>query len=150
MRAIPYVSGWTISPDVVAKNFARDEAAPFEKLENTDTYHLVDGWPVKLLPKEWDRYVAALQGLEAELREQLLTLLGRLAQRHGRLQRPHGRSEHHDTEPHRRHRLIHRRWSGSRDAVPHPFAVWRLQPGGPRRRGRSAAGWTASGSSTRT
>ncbi len=70
VRVIPYVTGWTISPDVVAKNFARDEAAPFEKLENTDTYHLVDGRPVKLLPKEWDRYVAALQGLEAELREQ--------------------------------------------------------------------------------
>ncbi|NPC57854.1 hypothetical protein [Caenimonas soli] len=69
VRAIPYVTGWTISPDVVAKNFARDEAAPFEKLEHTDTYHLVGGAPVKLLPKEWDRYVAALQGLEAELRE---------------------------------------------------------------------------------
>lgn len=69
VRAIPYVSGWTISPDVVAKNFAREEASPFEKLENTDTYHLVEGEPVKLLPKEWDRYVAALQGLEAELRE---------------------------------------------------------------------------------
>lgn len=70
VRAIPYVTGWTISPDVVAKNFARDEATPFEKLENTDTYHLVDGRVVKLLPKEWDRYVAGLQGLEAELREQ--------------------------------------------------------------------------------
>lgn len=69
VRAIPYVTGWTISPDVVAKNFARDEAAPFKKLEHTDTYHLVDGAPVKLLPKEWDRYVASLQGLEAELRE---------------------------------------------------------------------------------
>lgn len=69
VRAIPYVTGWTISPDVVAKNFAREEASPFEKLEQTDTYHLVNGEPVKLLPKEWDRYVAALQGLEAELRE---------------------------------------------------------------------------------
>jgi len=69
VRAIPYVTGWTISPDVVAQNFARDAAPPFEKLENTDTYHLVDGRVVKLLPKEWDRYVAALQGLEAELRE---------------------------------------------------------------------------------
>ncbi|WP_382155482.1 hypothetical protein [Hydrogenophaga sp. ANAO-22] len=39
-------------------------------MENTDTYHLVDGVPTKLLPKEWDRYVAAVQGLEAELREQ--------------------------------------------------------------------------------
>lgn len=68
VRAIPYVTGWTISPDVVATNFAREAGAPFEKLQNTDTYHLVDGRPVKLLPKEWDRYVAALKGLEAALR----------------------------------------------------------------------------------
>jgi hypothetical protein len=68
VRAIPYVTGWSISPDVVANSFAR-EAAPFEKLKNTDTYHLVDDRPVKLLPKEWDRYVANLRGLEAELRE---------------------------------------------------------------------------------
>jgi len=70
VRAIPYVSGWTISPDVVAKNFARGQPSPFAKLQNTDTFHLVDGRPVKLLPKEWDRYVAGLQGLEAELRDQ--------------------------------------------------------------------------------
>lgn len=69
VRAIPYVTGWTISPDVVAENFARSATAGFEKLENTDTYHVVNVQPVKLLPKEWDRYVASLQGLDAELRE---------------------------------------------------------------------------------
>lgn len=68
VRAIPYVTGWSISPDVVARNFAR-QGGPFQELENTDTYHLVEGSPAKLLPKEWDRYVADLQGLEAELRE---------------------------------------------------------------------------------
>lgn len=70
VRAIPYVTGWTISPDELAKSFAKSQAAPFEKLCNTDTYHLLDGKPAKLLPKEWDRYVAALEGLEAGLREQ--------------------------------------------------------------------------------
>jgi len=70
VRAIPYVSGWALSPDVVAQNFAKAAAESFEKLENTDTYHLVDGKPIKLLPKEWDRHVAALNGLEAQLREQ--------------------------------------------------------------------------------
>lgn len=69
VRAIPYATGWTISPDVVAREFAR-QSGPFQGMENTDTYHLVDGVPTKLLPKEWDRYVAAVQGLEAELREQ--------------------------------------------------------------------------------
>ncbi len=69
VRAIPYATGWTISPDVVAREFAR-ESGPFQGMEKTDTYHLVEGIPTKLLPKEWDRYVAAVQGLEAELREQ--------------------------------------------------------------------------------
>lgn len=70
VRAIPYVSGWTLSPDVVAQCFAKVAPEGFEKLEHTDSFHLVDGEAVKLLPKEWDRYVAALEGLEAQLREQ--------------------------------------------------------------------------------
>jgi hypothetical protein len=69
VRAIPYVTGWTISPDVVAREFARD-SGPFQGMENTHTYHLVQGVATRVLPKEWDRYVAALQGLEADLREQ--------------------------------------------------------------------------------
>lgn len=70
VRAIPYVSGWALSPDVVAQNFARSASESFAKLENTYSYHLVDGKPVKLLPKEWDRHIAVLNGLEAQLKEQ--------------------------------------------------------------------------------
>ncbi|WP_457354391.1 hypothetical protein [Roseateles sp. P5_D6] len=70
VRAIPYVSGWALSPDMVAQNFARAATEGFEKLESTDTYHLGDGGPVKLLPKEWDRPIAALQGLQAQLKEE--------------------------------------------------------------------------------
>jgi hypothetical protein len=70
VRAIPYVSGWNLSPDEVAKQFARDVSPGFEKLANTDTYHMQYDSVVKLLPKEWDPYVAALQGLERELKEQ--------------------------------------------------------------------------------
>jgi hypothetical protein len=70
VRAIPYVTGWTLSPDVVAKNFARQEASSFAKLQNTNTYHIRNGRVFTRLPKEWDMHVAALQGFEAELREQ--------------------------------------------------------------------------------
>lgn len=70
VRAIPYVTGWMISPDVVASNFARDESKAFELLRNTSSYHLVSGSVIKLLPKEWDRYVAALRALESALSRQ--------------------------------------------------------------------------------
>lgn len=70
VRALPYVTGWLISPDIVASNFARSEKGPSELLENTDSYHLVGERVVKLLPKEWDRYVVALRALSAELYEQ--------------------------------------------------------------------------------
>ncbi len=68
VRAIPYVTGWTVSPDVVARDFARVNGV-FQGLENTSSHHLVNGEPTTMLPKEWDRYVAALQGLEADLKE---------------------------------------------------------------------------------
>jgi hypothetical protein len=68
VRAIPYVTGWSISPDVVAKQFARKPSGGFEQLEHTDTYHRPGGRVVKLLPKEWDAHVTALEGLEAELK----------------------------------------------------------------------------------
>ena len=68
VRAIPYVTGWTLSPDVVAREFARRMASPFERISNTEAYHLHDGEAVKVLPKEWDSYVARLDGLEAEMR----------------------------------------------------------------------------------
>lgn len=68
VRAIPYVSGWSISPDVVAKQLARAAADGFQKLQHTDAYHRPGGRVVKLLPKEWDAYVAALDGFEAELK----------------------------------------------------------------------------------
>jgi hypothetical protein len=69
VRAIPYVTGWTISPDVVAESFAKAAVPGFEKLRNTGTYHTRDGQVVKLLPKEWDACVAALSGLQAALKE---------------------------------------------------------------------------------
>lgn len=70
VRALPYVTGWLISPDIVASNFARSETGASELLKSTDSYHLVGERVVKLLPKEWDRYVVALRALSAELHEQ--------------------------------------------------------------------------------
>lgn len=68
VRAIPYVTGWKISPDDVARHFAKGIGPPFAQLTNVSAYHLVDNVAVKVMPKEWDAYVAELDGLEAELK----------------------------------------------------------------------------------
>ena len=72
VRAIPYVAPWDqLSPDAVALQLARHpRAAPgFPSLKNLSVYHLVDGQPCSVLPREWDATVANLVGLEAEIRE---------------------------------------------------------------------------------
>lgn len=69
VRAIPHITGWQLSPDEVAGQFARSIGKPFAKLQNTCAYRLKDGTPAKVLPKQWDVIVAELEGLEAEIRE---------------------------------------------------------------------------------
>lgn len=68
IRAIPYVTGWGLSPDEVAKHFAKAMGKPFGRLENTSAHILAGDQQRQVLPKEWDLYVAALDGLEAELK----------------------------------------------------------------------------------
>jgi hypothetical protein len=68
VRAIPYVTGWCMSPDDVAKQLAQVTGEPFARLRTTLAYFLNGGTPRKMLPKEWDRYVATLDGLEAGIR----------------------------------------------------------------------------------
>lgn len=69
VRAIPYVTGWQFSPDLVAQEFARTIGAPFAALQSVTTYHLQESTPVAVLPKEWDRVVATLAALEVRLRD---------------------------------------------------------------------------------
>lgn len=69
VRAIPYVTGWRYSPDVVAESLARATAAPFEKLRNLVAYHRPAGRPVQVMPCEWNAVVVQVKGFEAGLHE---------------------------------------------------------------------------------
>jgi hypothetical protein len=63
VRSIPYVTGWLMSPDVVAKKFAHDEpfsARPFEIAAYYKVYE--NCRPMK--PKEWDGILAEIKELE--------------------------------------------------------------------------------------
>lgn len=70
VRAIPYVTGWRYSPDVVAESLARVTAAPFEKLRNLVAYHRPAGKALLVMASEWTAVMAEVKGFEAELREQ--------------------------------------------------------------------------------
>ena len=70
VRAIPYVTGWQYSPDVVAESLARATAAPFEKLRSLVAYHRPTGKPQPVMSCEWSAPLAEVKGFEAELREQ--------------------------------------------------------------------------------
>ncbi len=70
VRAIPYVTGWVVSPDVVARDFASCVGAPFVRLKNLVAYQLHNDEPIEVLPKEWDRYEAKFLGFEADLKSQ--------------------------------------------------------------------------------
>lgn len=58
VRALPYVTGWTMSSDVVAKSLARTTF--FDRLKGVKAYHLSSQGVAPMLPKEWD-------GIEADL-----------------------------------------------------------------------------------
>lgn len=61
IRALPFITGWTLSPDVIAMAFANTDHWT-TRLEGVRVYHLLpDGEYAAMLPKEWD-------GLEAELK----------------------------------------------------------------------------------
>ncbi|MEA3274788.1 MAG: hypothetical protein U9Q81_05755 [Pseudomonadota bacterium] len=66
VRALPFVTGWTLSPDVVATELA--ESTELSRLTKLRACHLNEyGDLVEMLPKEWDRIVADLKALSAKL-----------------------------------------------------------------------------------
>lgn len=69
VRAIPYVTGWRYSPDVVAESLARATAAPFEKLRSLVAYHRPASKPLPVMPHEWNAVVVQVKGFEAGLHE---------------------------------------------------------------------------------
>ena len=67
VRAIPFVTGWSMSPEIVASSLAHKDPAP--KLREIAAYHLlVDDEFAKVLPKEWDGVEAELQNLSDTLK----------------------------------------------------------------------------------
>lgn len=67
VRAIPYVTGWTMSPDKVAAVMAHTD--PITKMRAVGSYQLDgSGRPRKTLPKDWDQYVAGMEALAARLK----------------------------------------------------------------------------------
>lgn len=68
VRAIPFVTGWMVSPDVVAKSFAKTDHW-ITRLEGVTTYLLAtDGNYYPMLPKEWDGIDAEIQILSEKLK----------------------------------------------------------------------------------
>lgn len=67
VRAIPFITGWKMSPDMVASALARTDLA--QRLEKVPAYHLQpDGSFAPMLPKEWDGIQADLQILSDKLK----------------------------------------------------------------------------------
>lgn len=66
VRAIPYITGWCLSPDEIAKHLARKTDA-FARMQHTFAFHLVGGSPVKMQPIEWDAFLVKIDALAADL-----------------------------------------------------------------------------------
>ena len=63
VRAIPFVTGWMMSPDVVAKAFAHADNW-ITKLIRVYAFNLSDeGRYAQTLPKEWDGIISELESL---------------------------------------------------------------------------------------
>jgi len=63
VRAIPYITGWSMSPDVVALTLAHTDHWR-ASLMNLFAYHLSNnGQFAQMLPKEWDGLIAQLESL---------------------------------------------------------------------------------------
>jgi len=70
VRAIPYVTGWDISPDEVARSLARKIRGGFpNRLENVVAFHRGQDAQNEILPKEWDSIHVRLKSLEAQSRK---------------------------------------------------------------------------------
>lgn len=70
VRTLPFITGWMLSPDVVAMAFANTDHW-VTRLEGVTSYHLMpNGQYAPMLPKEWDIFEADLQILSDKLKLQ--------------------------------------------------------------------------------
>lgn len=66
VRLIPFITGWDVSPDQVANILAHKEK--FDRFGELFAYHLQDGDPSRILPKEWDGILLSLEVLSDKLK----------------------------------------------------------------------------------
>lgn len=67
VRAIPFVTGWELSPDIVAKALAMDQSWP-DRLKGLRAHHIVNDIEIaEMLPKEWDITIRELKALSDSL-----------------------------------------------------------------------------------
>lgn len=66
VRGIPFVTGWTMSPDVVASSLAQTDR--ITRLRGVTAYHLSENDVAPMLPKEWDGVEAELEALSDKLK----------------------------------------------------------------------------------
>jgi hypothetical protein len=60
VRAIPFITGWVMSPDNIAASLANNDLS--KKFQGLFAYHLSpDGRPARLLPRDWDAINAGLE-----------------------------------------------------------------------------------------
>ncbi len=62
VRAIPFVTGWNMSPDMVATGLAHTDEA--KRLKGVFAHRIVDNEIVAVMPKHWDAIKVALAGLD--------------------------------------------------------------------------------------
>ncbi len=66
VRAIPFATGWVLSPDVLAKDLAHASELP--RLHEPRSFCLTDDGESRIMyPKEWDIVIADLKSLSSEL-----------------------------------------------------------------------------------
>ncbi len=69
VRAIPFVTGWSLAPVELAAELAQTRKN-FTCLKGLIAYHVQDGAPCRVLPKEWDAVEAKIKGFEADTQAQ--------------------------------------------------------------------------------
>ncbi|MDV2116474.1 hypothetical protein [Alcaligenes faecalis] len=70
VRAIPYITGWRLSPDKVARQLSGDAETAINVLGGMTAYRLVANVPMQVLSKEWDAILASLYMLQHQLKMQ--------------------------------------------------------------------------------
>jgi hypothetical protein len=66
VRAIPFITGWVMSPDNIAASLANNDFS--KKFQDLFAYHLSsNGRPARLPPREWDTVEAELKSLSRQL-----------------------------------------------------------------------------------